>query len=574
MMVGGHEESVQRLAPILDTLAPPDGWRRFGDAGAGHFVKMVHNGVEYGLMQAYAEGFDLMQQSEFPIELKEVAGLWNRGSVVRSWLCELAERAFDAGGQRPRGHQGPRVGLRRGPLDDRRRHRPRRPHAGHHRRAVRALLLARQRRLHATASSPRLRGQFGRPRDRARGGRRAEARSADRRSAARRRTRSSRGSSGSRSRARRSSSSAPPATSRGASCCPRSTTSPTRGRCPSASTSSASRAARCPTTTSATSRASRSPSSPAARRTSRCSTACSSGSPTSASTSPTRTATATLGEALDGTGGRGPPAQPRLLPLHRAGVLRDDHHARSRRRGSTTAARADVRVVIEKPFGIDLESARELQKTVAAAFREQQVFRIDHYLGKETVQNVMAFRFANYMFEPVWNRNYIDSIQITAAEDLGIGSRAGYYDRSGALRDLVQNHMLQLLTLVCMEPPRHVRGRQGARREGQGARGDHAADAGGGGLDDRARAVHGGRLGRRGGHGLPRGGRRPGRLPHRDLRRAAPGGPQLALGRRADRAAHRQAARAQGDRDRGPAQAGPAPGVPVARARSACSPTS
>jgi glucose-6-phosphate 1-dehydrogenase len=114
---------------------------------------------------------------------------------------------------------------------------------------------------------------------------------------------------------------------------------------------------------------------------------------------------------------------------------------------------ADVRVVIEKPFGTDLESARKLQEVVAGAFRERQVFRIDHYLGKETVQNVMAFRFANYMFEPVWNRNYIDHIQITAAEDIGIGTRAGYYDQAGALRDLVQNHMLQLLTLVCMEPP-------------------------------------------------------------------------------------------------------------------------
>ena len=114
---------------------------------------------------------------------------------------------------------------------------------------------------------------------------------------------------------------------------------------------------------------------------------------------------------------------------------------------------SDVRVIIEKPFGTDLESARELQKTVSSAFREQQVYRIDHYLGKETVQNVMAFRFANYMFEPVWNRNFIDHIQITASEDIGIGSRAGYYDQSGALRDLVQNHMLQLLTLVCMEPP-------------------------------------------------------------------------------------------------------------------------
>jgi 6-phosphogluconate dehydrogenase len=106
MMVGGHQESVGRLAPILDVLAPPDGWRHFGDAGAGHFVKMVHNGVEYGLMQAYAEGFELMHKSEFPIDLKEVAGLWNRGSVVRSWLCELAERAFDAEGNDLQGLRG------------------------------------------------------------------------------------------------------------------------------------------------------------------------------------------------------------------------------------------------------------------------------------------------------------------------------------------------------------------------------------------------------------------------------------------------------------------------------------
>ena len=113
----------------------------------------------------------------------------------------------------------------------------------------------------------------------------------------------------------------------------------------------------------------------------------------------------------------------------------------------------DVRVIIEKPFGSDLASAESLQRTVSSVFRERQVFRIDHYLGKETVQNVMAFRFANYLFEPVWNRNFIDHIQITAAEDIGIGSRAGYYDRVGALRDLVENHMLQLLALICMEPP-------------------------------------------------------------------------------------------------------------------------
>jgi glucose-6-phosphate 1-dehydrogenase len=114
---------------------------------------------------------------------------------------------------------------------------------------------------------------------------------------------------------------------------------------------------------------------------------------------------------------------------------------------------ADVRVVIEKPFGTTLAEARELNRQVLGVLDERQVFRIDHYLGKETVQNMLAFRFANGMFEPIWNRNYIDNVQITAAEDLGIGRRAGYYDSSGALRDLVQNHMLQLLTLLCMEPP-------------------------------------------------------------------------------------------------------------------------
>jgi glucose-6-phosphate 1-dehydrogenase len=114
---------------------------------------------------------------------------------------------------------------------------------------------------------------------------------------------------------------------------------------------------------------------------------------------------------------------------------------------------AEVRVIIEKPFGRSLEEARDLNARVLSVFAEEQVFRIDHYLGKETVQNVLALRFANNMFEPLWNRNYIDHVQITASEDIGIGSRAGYYDSAGALRDLVQNHMLQLLSLLCMEPP-------------------------------------------------------------------------------------------------------------------------
>jgi glucose-6-phosphate 1-dehydrogenase len=121
--------------------------------------------------------------------------------------------------------------------------------------------------------------------------------------------------------------------------------------------------------------------------------------------------------------------------------------------GLDTRADADVRVVVEKPIGTNLDEARELNRRMLAVLDEHQIFRIDHYLGKETVQNIMAFRFANGMFEPVWNRNYVDHVEITAAEDIGVGSRAGYYDTSGALRDLVQNHMLQLLANICMEPP-------------------------------------------------------------------------------------------------------------------------
>ncbi len=114
---------------------------------------------------------------------------------------------------------------------------------------------------------------------------------------------------------------------------------------------------------------------------------------------------------------------------------------------------AESRIVIEKPFGYDLASARDLNVRVLEVFEEAQVFRIDHYLGKETVQNLIALRFANALFEPVWNRNFIDNVQITAAEDIGIGGRAAYYEGAGALRDLVQNHMLQLLALLTMEPP-------------------------------------------------------------------------------------------------------------------------
>jgi len=121
--------------------------------------------------------------------------------------------------------------------------------------------------------------------------------------------------------------------------------------------------------------------------------------------------------------------------------------------GLSTKADASRRIVIEKPLGHDLASAQKINAKLAEAFQEEQIFRIDHYLAKDTVQNVLALRFSNSLFEPVWNRNLVESIMITAAEDEGIGKRAGYYDQTGAVRDIIQNHALQLLALVTMEPP-------------------------------------------------------------------------------------------------------------------------
>jgi len=111
------------------------------------------------------------------------------------------------------------------------------------------------------------------------------------------------------------------------------------------------------------------------------------------------------------------------------------------------------KVVIEKPFGKDLDSARSLNATINQHFEESQIYRIDHYLGKETVQDLLVQRFANSIFEPLWNRNFVECVQITVSEDLGVGSRGGYYDTSGALRDMIQNHTMQLLSLTAMEPP-------------------------------------------------------------------------------------------------------------------------
>ena len=190
MMVGGPQAAVKQLAPILDVLAPetndasrsaigPRGWLRFGPSGAGHYVKMVHNGVEYGLMQAYAEGFDVFDKSEYELDNAKIAHLWGQGSVVRSWLCELAAPRSRPTATTSR-RSGLHRGLGRGPLDDRGRDRTRRPDTGHNRLALRAPAVPRQRRLrdrvlaalrnqfggHAVKSAPRLPRSRSRNRDR------------------------------------------------------------------------------------------------------------------------------------------------------------------------------------------------------------------------------------------------------------------------------------------------------------------------------------------------------------------------------------------------------------------------
>jgi len=163
---------------------------------------------------------------------------------------------------------------------------------------------------------------------------------------------------------------------------------------------------------------------------------------------------------IDATGEGG---WPKLATLMRPDVVRAFYFsvapslfgALAERLHHHAIADGDSRIVVEKPFGRDLETARDLNRTLAAHFAETQIYRIDHYLGKETVQNLMAVRFGNVLFEPLWNNHYVDHIQITVAETVGVEGRGSYYDKSGAIRDMVQNHLMQLLCLIAMEPPSH-----------------------------------------------------------------------------------------------------------------------
>ena len=133
-----------------------------------------------------------------------------------------------------------------------------------------------------------------------------------------------------------------------------------------------------------------------------------------------------------------------------------------------------MHVIIEKPFGTDLESARKLNDEVNAVLHEDQIFRIDHYLGKETVQNILVFRFGNGIFEPIWNRNYIDHVEITAASRIGIEGRGPFYEKAGALRDVLQNHVMEVLSFVAMEPPDSFEAECRAHREAEGVARDRA----------------------------------------------------------------------------------------------------
>ena len=250
-------------------------------------------------------------------------------------------------------------------------------------------------------------------------------------------------------------------------------------------------------------------------------------------------------DRVDGTAG-----QPPLLPGHHPERVRPGGRGPGRPRLHPARARAAsfVRVVVEKPYGRDLDSAIALDEQMHAAFDESQIYRIDHYMGKETVQNVLALRFANAIFEPIWNRRYVEQVQVTVAESLGVEHRGGFYETAGALRDIVQNHVMQVLALTLMESPTST---DADRIRDEKVKLLQAIDIP---TPDEAvdKSVRGqytaGRHRRREGHRLPPGARRLPRQPDRDLPGPAAAGGELAMGRGPHLRPHRQAAAGPGHR--------------------------
>ena len=451
LMAGGDRAAIKRLEPVFHALAPEDGYAHVGASGAGHFTKMVHNGIEYGLMQAYAEGFEVMQKSEFDLDLHEIAGIWRYGSVVRSWLLELLHSAVREGRRRARGDPWLRRGLRRGPLDDRRGDRRGRAGACDQRGALRALRLTAGRIVRGQGQC-RAAQPVRRPRS---PGRRAgEGRNpgSPRLMAAtdehnplaeglqlRRRPDSCIlvifGASGDLTAKK---------------LMPALYALAVRGLLPEhfaivgAARSEESDDQFRERMKQAVKDHARDPFEDEAweklaggMRYTTLDFADDKGE------DDLREVLTSLDEERGTQGNR---VYYFAVPPAAIGTLIEEI---AERRG----AEGWIRLIIEKPFGHDLASARELNAQIQQHFAEEEVFRIDHYLGKETVQNMLALRFANGIFEPIWNRQFIDHVQITVAESIGIEGRAGYYEAAGAIRDIFQNHLLQLLAITAMEPP-------------------------------------------------------------------------------------------------------------------------
>ena len=579
MMVGGPDPAVQRLAPILDVLAPEtnelsrsDRPPRLGALRPVRRRALREDGPQRHRVRAHAglrRGLRPLRQVRVRARQREDRAPLEPG-LRRPVVALRARRAgVRAGGQRARGPQRLHRRLRRGPLDDRGRDGQGRADAGHHGLAVRALLQPRQRRLHAPharrAARPVRRPR--RRRSRPTGDRRRSAATepnplveALERLPVHPTTLVIFGATGDLARRKllpalynlahegalpehfalvgSSRSDLADEDFRELAVERRARVLAPRARREGARQALRARALR-------------------RRRVRR--------------RRPSTSASAPVLDEFDEQAGQ---------PLNRASTCRPRRSSsRSSSRRSATHGLDDPATprsasIIEKPFGTTLAEARELNQPVLSVFDERQVFRIDHYLGKETVQNLLALRFANGIFEPLWNRNYIDHVQITAAEDLGIGTRAGYYDNAGrAARPRPEPHAAAADAAVHGAAGR-LRRRRGPRREGQGAARDPAPTAVEVAADGRPRAVR-----RRAtspasevpGYleeaGVPDG------LDDRDVRGAAPGGRQLALGRRAVLPAHRQAPRAQGHRDRGDAQARPPPRLPRRRLASACART-
>ena len=443
---GGRRADPTRASRRSPRRRMPDGVAWAGH-GAGHFVKMVHNGIEYGIMESYAEGFAILDaKKEYSLDLSEVARIWQRGSVIRSWLLDLTAEALKD--RRELDHLAPFVAdSGEGAVDRARVARPQRLGTGHH---------------HVARAAHSLPGD------------RPARREAPRCDAAG--VRRPRGHDGVSAIARRP---APGATSSSSSAAtgdlmerkllpalyaisgtsPAPPPTPPHPRGPRRPRTDG----RVPVYAVDTGHWRRGRPRQAARAWA--------GTPRLAYQSlGSETPAENFGRWPTGSSHRGARGAYRGT----ASSTSRSRPRRSRRRSAGSAGRALnqgpgwTRIVIEKPFGRDLASARSAQSPASTATStEREVYRIDHYLGKETVQNLLVFRFANMLFESVWNRDRVDHVEITVAEDLGVEERAAYYDHTGALRDMVQSHLTQLLALRRWRSPSLGR-RPGSEREGEG----------------------------------------------------------------------------------------------------------